>query len=127
MNWPNGTEWYTYILELFFLFHAWVCLIQWSLLLLLKGFISKPHFNVINIELLITNNLLGFEFKETSRQSQPQKIIVLMLPSELAKNSSKNLMKIYQEALQSKKKHKVFQHLPKTNFHSVLKPLKIGL
>lgn len=71
--------------------------------------------------------MLSFEFRETSRQSQSQKIIVLTLPSELTENNSKNLMKIYQEALQSKKKQKLFQHLPKSNFRGVLKPLKMGL
>lgn len=112
-----------------FFSHAGIWPVKWSLLLLLKTKVLflGHFFNVIAIELLITNNLLGFEFKEPPRQSQSQKIIVLILPSELAKNSSKNLLKIYQGALQSKKKHKLFQHLPKSNFHGVLKPLKMGL
>jgi len=49
-----------------------------------------------------------------------------MLPSELTKNSSKNLMKIYQEALQNKKKHKLFQHLPKSYFPRCSEALEKG-
>lgn len=65
-------------------------LIKWSLLLPLKTrtFFLGHIFNGIGIELLSTNNLLGFEFKEILRQSQSQKIIVLVLLSELAKNNA---------------------------------------
>lgn len=70
MNCPSGIEWYTYILKLLPLFPCWALAGHMEpATFTLKGFIVKPCFQSHWHRTFNQNNLFGFEFKETSRQS----------------------------------------------------------